>query len=367
MHGAWLDDDGRTPAQSRHVLFGALVGGPSQDGSYIDDRLDATRNEVADDYNAGFSSAVARLCKTFGGAALPDFPQPQKRDTEYVVLAKINTQGSRFTEISATIQNRTTWPARYSINPKIRYFIDCSEIIAAGRSLSNISVDLRGISTSDSSVTISKLLPYGSSGSIYYVEVGFAGANIFPGGQSACRHEAQFRIGIPDTMPESLWDPSNDPSFKGLTTQADTLGDWNIPAYENGVMVWGSEPNGTHFVPPVWQKPVFTEPRYNAPVWKPSLFKGAGDAAVVKTSTIVTPMCRINATRGRIFIEASTTVSVRCVGLNGRVLYSSIVNKDRRLTLQSASVSASPFVVYIADARSFRAMSQMVIRPLGTK
>ena len=93
MHGAWLDDDGRTPAQSRHVLFGALVGGPSQDGSYIDDRLDATRNEVADDYSAGFSSAMARLCGVFGGSALSGFPQPQKRDTEYMVVAKINTTG----------------------------------------------------------------------------------------------------------------------------------------------------------------------------------------------------------------------------------------------------------------------------------
>jgi hypothetical protein len=32
---------------------GALVGGPSSDDSYIDNRQDYVRNEVALDYNAG--------------------------------------------------------------------------------------------------------------------------------------------------------------------------------------------------------------------------------------------------------------------------------------------------------------------------
>ena len=44
-----------------HTLYGALVGGPSQanDFAYSDRRSDYTSNEVAIDYNAGFSSALA--------------------------------------------------------------------------------------------------------------------------------------------------------------------------------------------------------------------------------------------------------------------------------------------------------------------
>jgi len=41
------------------TLTGALVGGPKQDDSYTDDRNDYVSNEVATDYNAGFTSLVA--------------------------------------------------------------------------------------------------------------------------------------------------------------------------------------------------------------------------------------------------------------------------------------------------------------------
>ncbi|OWF45592.1 uncharacterized protein LOC110456820 [Mizuhopecten yessoensis] len=49
------------PESSPHTVYGGLVGGPSQEGSYIDDRQDYKQNEVACDYNAGFQSAVAGL------------------------------------------------------------------------------------------------------------------------------------------------------------------------------------------------------------------------------------------------------------------------------------------------------------------
>ncbi|KAK3102082.1 hypothetical protein FSP39_008602 [Pinctada imbricata] len=58
-----------------HVLYGALVGGPSKSDTYTDDRKDYVSNEVACDYNAGFQAAVADPKPTgFGGVyrhALP--------------------------------------------------------------------------------------------------------------------------------------------------------------------------------------------------------------------------------------------------------------------------------------------------------
>jgi hypothetical protein len=44
-----------------NVLFGALVGGPDQSDGYTDLRTDYQRNEVACDYNAAFTGAVAKL------------------------------------------------------------------------------------------------------------------------------------------------------------------------------------------------------------------------------------------------------------------------------------------------------------------
>ena len=51
------------PTNNRHLLIGALVGGPASadDFDYKDDRRDYIRNEVATDYNAGFTSALAKL------------------------------------------------------------------------------------------------------------------------------------------------------------------------------------------------------------------------------------------------------------------------------------------------------------------
>ncbi|KAK8723947.1 hypothetical protein OTU49_011622 [Cherax quadricarinatus] len=49
------------PGPNPQTLYGALVGGPAQDGSYNDDRGDYQHNEVACDYNAAFTGALAAL------------------------------------------------------------------------------------------------------------------------------------------------------------------------------------------------------------------------------------------------------------------------------------------------------------------
>jgi hypothetical protein len=59
-HGSTTNDI-NNPVTNLHVLYGALVGGPDQNDAYADDRLDYVKNEVATDYNAGFTSALASL------------------------------------------------------------------------------------------------------------------------------------------------------------------------------------------------------------------------------------------------------------------------------------------------------------------
>ena len=71
-HGSLTNDiyDGET----KNVLYGALVGGPKSpdDNDYADERDDYIANEVALDYNAGFTGALAYLVDKHGGTPLPD-------------------------------------------------------------------------------------------------------------------------------------------------------------------------------------------------------------------------------------------------------------------------------------------------------
>ena len=65
-----------SPQPNEYTLYGALVGGPSapNDNAYTDKRTDYIANEVALDYNAAFTGALARMTKEFGGKALTEIP-----------------------------------------------------------------------------------------------------------------------------------------------------------------------------------------------------------------------------------------------------------------------------------------------------
>ncbi|MCG8366249.1 MAG: glycoside hydrolase family 9 protein [Pseudanabaenales cyanobacterium] len=67
-----------SPADNQNILYGALVGGPNQpnDNAWVDKRDDFIANEVALDYNAGFTGALAYMTDKFGGAPLPDSQIP---------------------------------------------------------------------------------------------------------------------------------------------------------------------------------------------------------------------------------------------------------------------------------------------------
>ena len=72
-HGSWTDSL-QNPTNNRHMLYGALVGGPgSANDSYTDDRGNFQANEVATDYNAGLTSALVRMYTEFGGSPLANF------------------------------------------------------------------------------------------------------------------------------------------------------------------------------------------------------------------------------------------------------------------------------------------------------
>lgn len=61
-------NDYNADACNPNVIVGALVGGPGSDDSYVDDRKDFMKNEVALDYNAGFTGALAGLLQLSDGS-----------------------------------------------------------------------------------------------------------------------------------------------------------------------------------------------------------------------------------------------------------------------------------------------------------
>jgi hypothetical protein len=68
------------PSANPQVLHGALVGGPNNLDNYNDARNDYVSNEVATDYNAGFTFALAKLV-TLTGPQPPFAPPPPTAGT----------------------------------------------------------------------------------------------------------------------------------------------------------------------------------------------------------------------------------------------------------------------------------------------
>lgn len=231
-------DNMNIPETARHTLYGALVGGPDANDGYNDTISDYTVNEVACDYNAGYTCALAKLYKRYGGKTLVDFGAVEPVETEFDIEACVNAAGENFVEIKAIVYNKTAWPARVGTKLKLRYFIDLSET-----SYSAASVKM-GYSKDNSSCAI---LPWDEENNIYCVEVDFGDTLIYPGGQDACRSEVQFRIS------SDFWDNGNDFSYQGLGSQQGTVQSVSTLAlYDNGELVFGSQPDGeASIAPPV--------------------------------------------------------------------------------------------------------------------
>ncbi|MEV4218948.1 glycoside hydrolase family 9 protein [Nonomuraea sp. NPDC049725] len=228
-HGSWTDQIS-TPVESRHTLYGALVGGPPDpDDAYTDKRDDYVMNEVATDYNAGFTSALARLYKEYGGAPAAGFPVAETPDgPEIFVEAGVNASGTNFTEIKAIVRNQSGWPARVLSDGSFRYYFTLDGSTTASQ-----------ITVSSAYTQCAAPTLHAAGGSTYYAAIDCSGQDIAPAGQSQHRREVQFRIASAGT-----WDPANDWSYRGIpttpgTTPARTS---NITLYSGATKIWGNPP-----------------------------------------------------------------------------------------------------------------------------
>ncbi len=229
-----------TPAEHRHILYGALVGGPSSSDTYNDSINDYVANEVAIDYNAGFTGALARMYQEFGGTPIPDsnFPladKPHEAKDEWPVFAKTYFNGTDGTQFSISVENRSAWPARPSNQLKVRYFftLDASDI-------SDLTI------TAPDWVKVSGPTEWDKANKIYYYTLDLSAKYIYPGYRwEAGGPEIDFTI----KSKSGHWDSSNDWSYKNWdSTYINGTRQYapNMPIYEgdNFKKLAGNEPTG---------------------------------------------------------------------------------------------------------------------------
>ena len=344
-HGSWTDQL-TFPTISRHVLYGALVGGPSSpnDGaSYSDDRGNFVNNEVATDYNAGFTSALARLAQEFGGAPLANFPQAEAVvGNEIFPEASVNASGTNFTELKVLLNNQSGWPARMGDRLSFRYYFT----LEAGVTPSQITLNANFNQCSAPSG------PTLHSGSTYYVTINCTGTKIYPGGQQHYRKEVQFRIAS-----SGAWDPANDWSFSGVSTTPGSTPVLvqRIPVYDNGVRIFGTEPGGgvVDQTPPTTPgnlRVTGTTTTTASLAWNASTDDvGVTGYQVSRGSTIVGNVTGLTFTDSGLTANTTYSYTVRALDASGKQSGAAgPVNATTAQVTQDYTVAASPASVSLA-------------------
>ncbi len=245
--------------EQRYVLYGALVGGPDDKDNHVDVTADYIYNEVTIDYNAAFVGACAGLYHYFGDSSMqvtPDFPPPpveKEEDPDDPSLQSptgkywcdafsvdiVQDDGPRASEI--TLYVRTT-AAKQSKNISVRYYFDTTGM----NSISEKDLTLRknydqAEIEADHPAVLSGPVKYKDN--IYYIEVSWEDYAI-----ANSNKKYQFILGT--YAWGNSWDPSDDWSHQDLVQFDDAFKGTPekceyICVYDNGVLVGGTEPDGT--------------------------------------------------------------------------------------------------------------------------
>ncbi len=308
--GLLMAEDAR---EQRHILWGALAGGPDGSDGHDDATKDWVENEVTIDYNACLPGAAAGLYAIYGTedmAVTPNFPpEDEKRSyggpdgenggsgywVEACGIDSRNDDGTGAVEVSLKVLSGETVPSK---NLSIRYFIDASEvsdptIIDTKKLYDQSEMEIEG-----AKCTVSPLQKYKDSDSIYYVELSWEDCTIVNSGK-----KSQFSVGFygkgytdPDTHKYVVykWDPENDWSFSHmkLGVKEDFFAVDDPPeercdyicVYDDGVLVGGIEPDGS--TPVKEEKDTTTTTKKTTTT---TTKKGDGPAANPTTSTKAEP------------------------------------------------------------------------------
>ncbi len=229
------------PPNHKHVLWGALVGGPDTKDIHVDRTDDFVYNEVAIDYNAGLVGALAGLHTFYGAGQLPipSFPPAEPAEQAYTAKGKIEQENNQRSQITITMTAQPTHPPHFVRGLSARYFFDVSELVAAGQTISAVTSAVyydEQASGYGGSTVLRGPVAWDEANGIYYMELDW-GANDVYG-----KRDLQLALmAAQDAQWKSNWDPTNDWSHQGLSSGASTATEY-IPIYLDGVKVFGQEP-----------------------------------------------------------------------------------------------------------------------------
>lgn len=237
--------------EQKHVLYGALVGGPDQNDNHSDTTNDWIYNEVTIDYNAAFVGACAGLYEFYKDSSMqitPDFPPPDKSSgdesggnnywVEGVCSEQIQSSGIGCTDLTIFV---CTDSVKALKDISVKYYFD-----ATGMDISTLDArevyDQAAIESGADGVLTG---PKHYKDNIYYIEINWDGYAI---ANSNKKYQLQLASW------SSPWDTSDDWSAQGmLKIDSSSYNGYsgemqkapNICVYSNGVLIGGTEPDGT--------------------------------------------------------------------------------------------------------------------------
>ncbi len=245
----------------KHVLYGALVGGPDATDNHNDVTKDWIYNEVTIDYNAAFVGACAGLYHFFGDESMKpeeNFP-PEEEESEEDIFSGNNfwvsgycsdapeSTGAGVTKLTLFV-NTDCLEAHTDLS--VRYYFDISEFennttipssFVLQKTYDQVQTEVSG-----KEAVLSQ--PQHYKDNIYYVEISWPDYAI-----ANSTKKYQFIIGM---YYGDNWDPSNDWSRQGINDSVEDydniVGGYelaekcdNICVYASGKLVGGTEPDGT--------------------------------------------------------------------------------------------------------------------------
>ena len=169
--------------------------------------------------------------------------------TGFYVTAGKAQENKAGLQVKIVIHNRTINPPQFCNDLRVRYYFNIDELTAIGEDISmvetRVDYDAESAMTNNkTSATISEPVKYDDNGT-YYIEIAWENCNFYG--------SRVYQFGLlnkmnPDTY-DTTWDSSNDYSYSDLISFEDDNDaaaiTKKIPAYANGKLVWGEEPDGT--------------------------------------------------------------------------------------------------------------------------
>lgn len=249
------------PGEHKHVLWGALVGGPRSNDQHSDTTNDWIDNEVTIDYNAAFVGAAAGLYLRYGDDTMhptPDFPPAEKEDDSTLFSGSDFWVSGYYSDspesTGAGVTKLTFFVNTDSLEPhtdlSIRYYFSIKEFenntgIPSSFVLQK-TYDQVQTEVDDREAILSEPKQYKDD--IYYIEIAWPDYAI-----ANSNKKYQLILGM---YFGDKWDPTNDWSLQDME---DIGEDYDnivggvelakrcpyVCVYADGKLVGGTEPDGT--------------------------------------------------------------------------------------------------------------------------